>query len=120
MRSGPAQGPWASSRVLCGTSEAAWSPALCIGALDCCRTLLLAWSPGVCGSVEALGSRAHARFLGWMEGTRSRGPSPWTSGRAQQVSSREVVVGMAGMLADEVEPPAWFLVGSRGSQGLGK
>lgn len=29
-------------------------------------------------------------------------------------------MGMARMLADKVESPAWFLVRSRGSQGLGK
>lgn len=62
----------------------------------------------------------HVRLLGWYEGTRLWGPNDCVPGRAQQTGSREVVVGMAGMLADKVESPAWFLVRSRGSQGLRK
>lgn len=74
----------------------------------------------MCSSGEAVVPRTHAWLLGWLEGTRSWGPSHCSPGRAQQVGSREVVVGMTRMLTNEVESSAWFLVRSRGSLGLGK
>lgn len=120
MRPGPAWGHWASGRMLRGALEAAQPPTLCEGVLGCCQTLLLAWSPGMCSSGEAVVPRAHAWLLGWQEGSRSWGPSHCSPGRAQHVGSREVVVGMARMLANEMESPAWFLVRSSGSHRLGK
>lgn len=120
VRPGPAWGCRASSGVQRSASGAAQPPALRVGVLGHCQALWLAWSPGMCSSGEAVVPRARAWLLGWQEGTRSCGPSRCTPGRAQQVGSREVVVGVARMLANEVESPAWFLVRSRGSQGMRK
>lgn len=120
VRPRPARGWRASSGVLRSASQAAQPPALCIGVLGRGQALLVAWSPGMCSSRGAVVPRAPAGLLGWEEGTRPRGPSHCTPGGAQQVGSRQVVVGVAGMLANEVESPAWFLVRSRGSQGLRK
>lgn len=120
VRPGPARGRGAGGRVLGGAAEVAQPPARRVGARGRRQALGLARSPGVCGSGLAVVPGAHAWLLGREEGAGPGGPSHRAPGRAQQVSSGQVVVRVAGVLANEVEPPAWFLVSSRGSQGLRK
>lgn len=120
VRPGPAYGHWASLGVLRGASEAAQPPAPRIGVLRHCQVPLFCWCPEMCSPGETLMPRAHTRLLGGWEGSRSWGPGHGIPGRAQQVGRGEMIVGMARMLANEVESPAWFLVRRRGPQGLGK
>lgn len=117
---GPARGRGAGGRVLGGAAEVAQPPARRVGAWGHCQALGLAQSPGMCGSGLAVVPCAHNWLLGGEEGAGPAGPSHRAPGRAQQVGGGQVVVRVAGVLANEVEPPARFLVGSRGSQGLRK
>lgn len=99
---GPARGRGAGGRVLGGAAEVAQAPARRVGARGHRQALGLARSPGVCGSGLAVVPRAHAWLLGREEGAGPGGPSHGAPGRAQQVGGGQVVVRVAGVLANEV------------------